>query len=222
MPVIRERRNKLHDGQCGCWKRRSAVDAVAVLMNRTQQAWQGKKVAGALLMDVKAAFNSVNRTILSRRLGELGIEPDLVRCTYSFMSDRRVKLVLEGRDGGEHEVETGVPQGSPVAPILFTAYLSGVFDHVEEACPGIHGALLRCGMVGGREVGEGSGGGFGQGGGNSAGLGSGQWGNIRPREDGSHVPVQATKEAYGIGTGRGARSPLQSTCHAVARSLDRL
>jgi len=61
-------------------------------------------------------------------------------------------------------------------------------------------------MVGGREVGEGSGGGFGQGGGSSEGLGSGQWGNLRPREDESHVSVQAMKEAYGIGTGRGARS----------------
>jgi len=30
-------------------------------------------------------------------------------------------------------------RGSPVAPILFTAYLSGVFDHMEEACPGIQG-----------------------------------------------------------------------------------
>jgi len=46
-----ERRNKLHDGQYGCQKRRSAVDAVAALMNQTQQAWQGNKVAGALLMD---------------------------------------------------------------------------------------------------------------------------------------------------------------------------
>jgi len=131
-----ERRSKLHDGQYECRKRRSAVDAVAVLMNRAQQAWQGKRVAGALMMDVKSAFNNVSRPVLSRRLVELGIEPDLVRWTDSFMSDRKVRLMLEGREGEEHEVETGVPQGSPVAPILFTAYLSGIFDQVEAACLG--------------------------------------------------------------------------------------
>ena len=38
-----------------------------------------EEVAGALLMDVKAAFNNVSRLVLSRRQGELGIEPDLVR-----------------------------------------------------------------------------------------------------------------------------------------------
>ena len=52
-----ERKRALHEGQYGCRKRRSCVDAVAVLMNCTQQAWAGKKVAGALFMDVKSAFN---------------------------------------------------------------------------------------------------------------------------------------------------------------------
>jgi len=80
-------------------------------MNRTQQAWKEKKAAGALLMDVKSAFDNVSRPILSRRLGELGIEADLIRWKDSFMSDRRVKLVLEGRESEEPEVETGVPQG---------------------------------------------------------------------------------------------------------------
>jgi len=133
-----ERRGKLHDGQYWCRKRRSAVDAVAVPMNRTQQAWQGKRVAGTM-MDVKSAFNDVSRPVLSRRLVKLGVEPDLVRWTDSLMSDRKVRLVLEGREGEEHEVETGVPQGSPVAPILLTAYLSRIFDQVEAACPGVQG-----------------------------------------------------------------------------------
>ena len=80
---------------------------------------EGKEARGALLMDVKSAFN-VSRPILGRILGELGIEPDLVRWTDSFMSGRKVRLVLEGKEGEEHKVETGVPQESPVA------YLSGV------------------------------------------------------------------------------------------------
>ena len=34
-------------------------------------------------------------------------------------------------------MDTGIPQGSPVAPILFTTYLSGIFDDVENTCPGV-------------------------------------------------------------------------------------
>jgi len=34
-------------------------------------------------------------------------------------------------------VESGIPQGSPVSPILFTVYLSGLFGYVEERVTGV-------------------------------------------------------------------------------------
>jgi len=108
-------------------------------MNRTQHAWAAKKVAGALFMDVKSAFNNVNKSHLGNRMQALGIGPDLNRWTGSFMSDRQVKLVQDGQTGEANPVDTGIPQGSPVAPILFTTYLSGIFEKVETAVPGIRG-----------------------------------------------------------------------------------
>ena len=106
-----------------------------MFMNRMQQAWQGKKVAGALLMDVKSAFNNVSRPILSRRLGELGIEPDLVRWTDSFMSDRKVRLVLEGREGGGMRWKRGSHR-DPQWRRYCSRATFWVFDYVEGACPG--------------------------------------------------------------------------------------
>ena len=35
------------------------------------------------------------------------------------------------------EIETGIPQGSPVSLILFLIYISGVFEQVEKKLPGI-------------------------------------------------------------------------------------
>jgi len=134
-----ERKRLLHEGQYGCRQRRSCVDAVAIVMNRTQQAWAAKKVAGALLMDVKSAFNNVSKAHLGRRMEALEVEPDLIRWAGSFMSDRQVKLVIDGRTGKANKVDTGIPQGSPAAPILFVTYLSGIFDKVEAAVPGIRG-----------------------------------------------------------------------------------
>jgi len=69
----------------------------------------------------------------------LGIQLDLIRWTHSFMPERQVQLVLDGRTGEPSQVDTGIPQGSPVAPILFVTYLSGIFDEVETAVPGIRG-----------------------------------------------------------------------------------
>ena len=48
-----------HLGQYGCRMRRSAVDAVGVVIAQTQEAWRRGRVTGALLMDVVAAFPGV-------------------------------------------------------------------------------------------------------------------------------------------------------------------
>jgi len=110
-----------------------------------------------------------------------------------------------------------------VAPILFTAYLSGVSNFVEEACPGIQGLSFVDDIAwwaegkSEKEVAEVLG--------RAVGVAldwAGVNGNLRPRKDGRHVSVQATEETHGIGTSRGARSPLQPTRHEVARSLNRL
>jgi len=134
-----EREQALREGPYGCHKRRSCVDAVAILMNHTQDMWATKKMAGALFMDIKSAFKNVNKTYLGKCMQAPRIESDLIRWTGSFMSDRQVKLALDGKTGEAKPLDTGIPHGSPVAPILFTTYLSGIFDKVEAAVPGIQG-----------------------------------------------------------------------------------
>lgn len=60
-----EVKGKLHKGQMGGRKHRSAIDAAALIIHRVYEAWESKQVAGALLMDVKGAFNHVSRAKLA-------------------------------------------------------------------------------------------------------------------------------------------------------------
>jgi retron-type reverse transcriptase len=41
-------------------------------------------------------------------------------------------MSMDGKEGDSMDVETGVPQGSPVSPVLFIIYLSGLFGKVEK------------------------------------------------------------------------------------------
>lgn len=52
------------------------------------------------------------------------------------MSERKVSLVVESHQCEAVEVEMEVPQGSPVLPILFAVYLSGIFKEVAEEVQG--------------------------------------------------------------------------------------
>ena len=131
-----EMNHHLHDGQYGGRVRRSTVDAVAVLINETHQAWKRRAVAGALLMDVRSAFNNVSRSHLASQMNRVGIDPQLIRWSLSFMEDRRMVVEINNKPGSEHQLDSGIPQGSPVSPILFAVYMSELFDYVEQRMDG--------------------------------------------------------------------------------------
>ncbi len=78
------------------------------------------------------AFDHVSKWQLLTRMIEFGVGGDLVTWTGSFLTDRKVQLVIDGHNNKEKEIETGISQGSPVSPILFLIYISGVFDKISE------------------------------------------------------------------------------------------
>ena len=66
---------------------------------------------------------------------QLEIDNDLIGWTQSFLTDRRVEIIIDGHKNPERDVETGIPQGSPASPILFLIYISGVFGAVTATSP---------------------------------------------------------------------------------------
>ena len=132
-----ETKGSLHQGQMGGRKHRSAIDAAALMIHKVHEIWEDKQIAGALLMDVKGAFDHVSRAKLVQRMADLGIDDDLIGWTQSFLTDRSVELVIDGFTNPRQKVESGIPQGSPVSPILFLIYISGMFSVVEEQLPNV-------------------------------------------------------------------------------------
>jgi hypothetical protein len=84
-------------------------------------------------MDVKGTFPHVTKGNVIKRMEEMGLEADLVRWVEIFMEERKVIMSMEGKKGDSMEVETGVPEGSPVSPVHFVKYLSGLFCEVAQA-----------------------------------------------------------------------------------------
>ena len=62
----------------GSRKQRSAIDAVACLMQNTHESWKLQQLVGALFLDVKGTFDHFNRSRLVNRLIGLGLDGDLI------------------------------------------------------------------------------------------------------------------------------------------------
>lgn len=64
-----------------------------------------------LLMDVNDTFDHVSLNFLLQIIKGMKANRDLMRWTKSFLSDRRVNLVIDIHKCQETVVDTGVPQG---------------------------------------------------------------------------------------------------------------
>jgi hypothetical protein len=131
-----KRKGTFHPGQYGSRRHRAAVDAVGVLMATAQEAWSRKKVVGALCMDVEAAFPSVSKECLARKMRVMKVDECLVHWMIDFMTDRSVEMVVDGQEGAAMPVNTSLPQGSPVSPILFAIYMADLHEEVEGKVQG--------------------------------------------------------------------------------------
>jgi hypothetical protein len=127
-----ERRTLLNDGQFGRRKRWPAIDAVAIMVDRAHAAWAYAHITGVLLMDIKASFPSVSKGRLVNLIKFRQMDGDFIRETESFVSERTVEMIIEGNAMERHPVQAGVLQVSPVSPILFAIYTSGLIKWVEE------------------------------------------------------------------------------------------
>ena len=127
--------SKLHPGQMGGQKERSAIDAITTLVYVVQESWEEKMLAAALFLDVKGAFDYVSKEHLFTRMVELGTDRDFVTWIGVFLIDRKIQLVIDGHDNKERGIKTGIPQHSPVSFILFLIYINGVFNKVSETSP---------------------------------------------------------------------------------------
>lgn len=113
--------------QFGALPCRTAVDLTTCLTHDVERALNSGLTASMLTIDVKGAFDSVLPGRLICRLREQGWLNNLVKWVASFTADRTVHIRLDGELGSAHKIKCGLPQGSPISPILFMLYISPLF-----------------------------------------------------------------------------------------------
>jgi hypothetical protein len=108
----------------------STEHAMHFLLQRIHQAWSEGKVASLLLLDVSGAYDNVSRERLLHNLRKRRIDPKIIAWISSFLSDRTTTLKLQEFTAPSAPIQTGIPQGSPVSPILYLFYNADLI----EAC----------------------------------------------------------------------------------------
>ncbi|KAJ3455314.1 hypothetical protein MRS44_013914 [Fusarium solani] len=117
----------LHPQQAGALPKRSATDLVTALIHDIEEAFARNKVATLVTMDIQGAFDTVMRNRLVLRLREQGWPDHLARWAGSFMGGRSARVRYQDTVTASSPLQCGLPQGSPVSPILFLLYTEPIY-----------------------------------------------------------------------------------------------
>ena len=129
-----ERNNLLPPSQAGFRRHRSTVDALCSLLQPSFDGLQHQPMHRSLLVavDFRAAFDTVWRDGLLKILAEARIPHGWLRWIRAFLKDRRGRVRWNNAEGRWRIFKQGVPQGSPLSPLLFIRTLP---ETIQEASP---------------------------------------------------------------------------------------
>ncbi|KAJ8494781.1 hypothetical protein ONZ51_g2095 [Trametes cubensis] len=137
LAALAEEHQLLPPNHFGGRPHRTTTDAVLHLTQFIKDSWRRGKVTTVLYLDITSAFPAVNHRRLLHNLRRRRVPEPIVRWIADFLRNRRTQLKFDDFTSDPLQADCGLPQGSPLSPILYLFYSSDlleIFDPKDRSC----------------------------------------------------------------------------------------
>ena len=118
--------NLFYDSQYGFLKNHSTEYAAMELTDKVLNDIDEKNISLAIFMDLSKAFDTLDHSILIKKLAHYGVKGTALEWFTSYLTGHSQYVEIDGVSSSILTLSTGVPQGSILGPLLFLIYMNDV------------------------------------------------------------------------------------------------
>ena len=112
----------------------STTNQLLYLVSEIHEAFEDSKCleVRAVFLDISKAFDKVWHAGLIFKLQQNGVSGKLLKFFESYLHNRKQRVMINGSYSDYANIESGVPQGSVLGPLLFLIFINDLENNIKS------------------------------------------------------------------------------------------